>query len=259
MERLKLINSSNIEIDNFDFRNTLVIGNNNEERVSIVKRLIEKGYDCYIISAIPKNYSEIIASNRVFYPKDASAIFQFVETVMDKRYSKYSLSNSEDVNDNIDRFSPFDRTIIFIDSIDSLSPFAHEIEMYFVSLLQKDYAAGICLIICADRVINSYFMQTIVANCPNRIELQDAAVSLPTDDKEYYSFIEAVILIVKRGQASISLLQRCMSISYNRAKSYIDKMVGLGLVAYVEGDLRPKVMVASEDEAMEIIHKYENK
>ena len=102
-------------------------------------------------------------------------------------------------------------------------------------------------------------MQAIVANCPNRIELQDAAVSLPTDDKEYYSFIEAVMLIVKRGQASISLLQRCMSIGYNRAKSYIDKMVGLGLVAYVEGDLRLKVMVASEDEALEIIHKYENK
>ena len=135
MERLKLINSSNIEIDNFDFRNTLVIGNNDEGKVSIFKRFIEKGYECYIISNTPKNYSEIIASNRVFYPNDASAIFQFVETVMDKRYSKYLLSNSEEVKDNDGRFSLLDKFIIVIDSINSLSAFASEIERYLIPLL----------------------------------------------------------------------------------------------------------------------------
>ena len=259
MERLKLINSINIEIDNFDFRNTLVIGNNDEGKLSIFKRFIQKGYDCYVISNTPKNYSEIIASNRVFYPKDASAIFQLLDAVMEKRYNNLATHNFKKIKDDIDNSSLADKSIIIIDSIDSLSPFAREIERYFIPILQKGYTARICFVICVDRIINSYFMQAIVANCPNKIELQDAAVSLPTDDKEYYSFIEAVILIVKRGQASISLLQRRMSISYNRAKSYIDKMVGLGLVAYVEGDLRPKVMVASEDEALEIIHKYENK
>jgi hypothetical protein len=47
-----------------------------------------------------------------------------------------------------------------------------------------------------------------------------------------------------------------MALSYNRAKKYIDKMIGLGLAAYGEGDLRPKLIVTNEDEALDIIHKH---
>lgn len=58
-------------------------------------------------------------------------------------------------------------------------------------------------------------------------------------------FAEAVKIIVTGGQASTSHLQRRLRIGYNRAARLMDEMESAGIVSALEGDNKPRKIIAS--------------
>jgi S-DNA-T family DNA segregation ATPase FtsK/SpoIIIE len=60
-------------------------------------------------------------------------------------------------------------------------------------------------------------------------------------------FAEAVKIIVSGGQASTSHLQRRLRIGYNRAARLMDEMESAGIVSALEGDNKPRKIIASSE------------
>ena len=81
-------------------------------------------------------------------------------------------------------------------------------------------------------------------------EVTEAAAiqSAETDDDEYDErYDDAVALITKNGQASISMIQRHLRIGYNRAARIIEKMEKEGIVGPSDGAKPREVLVTSYD------------
>jgi DNA segregation ATPase FtsK/SpoIIIE, S-DNA-T family len=76
-----------------------------------------------------------------------------------------------------------------------------------------------------------------------------------TEDK---LFPEAVDLVVRTGQASISLLQRRFRIGYTRAARLIDDLERKGIVGPFEGS-KPREVLITEDEVTRITEEFLNK
>ena len=58
---------------------------------------------------------------------------------------------------------------------------------------------------------------------------------------------EAIDLVVRSGQASVSMLQRRFRIGYNRAARIVDMMEARGIVGPQDGS-RPRQVLMSEEE-----------
>ncbi len=68
-----------------------------------------------------------------------------------------------------------------------------------------------------------------------------------TDNGEVDSeFIEAVRIVISTGKASASYLQRKMSIGYNKAARFIEKMEEMGIVSQAQGSKPRDVLVGEE-------------
>ncbi|MGD8301599.1 MAG: DNA translocase FtsK [Desulfobacterales bacterium] len=81
-------------------------------------------------------------------------------------------------------------------------------------------------------------------------EVTEVAAIQPaeTDDDEYDErYDDAVALITKNGQASISMIQRHLRIGYNRAARIIEKMEKEGIVGPSDGAKPREVLVTSYD------------
>lgn len=70
--------------------------------------------------------------------------------------------------------------------------------------------------------------------------------SIETIDTADDLLIDAIALVVEEGQASISLLQRRLSIGYARAARLIDEMEQIGVISGFNGSNPRKVLVGSE-------------
>jgi len=77
-------------------------------------------------------------------------------------------------------------------------------------------------------------------------------------DTEDKLFPEAVDLVVRTGQASISLLQRRFRIGYTRAARLIDDLERKGIVGPFEGS-KPREVLVTEDEVSRITEEFLNK
>ncbi len=67
-----------------------------------------------------------------------------------------------------------------------------------------------------------------------------------TDSKKDVLFQDAVRLVINTGQASISLLQRRLSIGYNRAARLVDSLEAEGIIGPPDGT-KPREILVSED------------
>jgi S-DNA-T family DNA segregation ATPase FtsK/SpoIIIE len=76
-----------------------------------------------------------------------------------------------------------------------------------------------------------------------------AAIETPESDDENYDerYDDAVALITKTGQASISMIQRHLRIGYNRAARIIEKMEKEGIVGPSDGVKPREVLITSYD------------
>ena len=70
-------------------------------------------------------------------------------------------------------------------------------------------------------------------------------------------FEDAVILVVKDNQGSISYLQRKLRIGYSRAARIIDRMEEIGIVGPSEGS-KPRKVLISLDQIDEVLHGKES-
>ena len=68
---------------------------------------------------------------------------------------------------------------------------------------------------------------------------------------------EAIDLVVKSGQASVSMLQRRFRIGYNRAARIMDMMEARGIVSPQDGS-RPRQVLISEEELEQMKKDTEN-
>ncbi|MDW7739476.1 MAG: DNA translocase FtsK 4TM domain-containing protein [Bacillota bacterium] len=78
------------------------------------------------------------------------------------------------------------------------------------------------------------------------------------DDEMDALFAEAVDLVVRTGQASISLLQRRFRIGYTRAARLIDDLERRGVVGPFEGS-KPREVLITQDQASIICEDFKNK
>ena len=87
-----------------------------------------------------------------------------------------------------------------------------------------------------------------------RIERTDAGNSGEDTDE---LLPEAIDLVVKSGQASVSMLQRRFRIGYNRAARIMDMMEARGIVSPQDGS-RPRQVLISEEELEQMKKDTEN-
>ena len=77
-----------------------------------------------------------------------------------------------------------------------------------------------------------------------RIERNDVQ---GTEEEADELLSDAIDLVVKSGQASVSMLQRRFRIGYNRAARIMDMMEARGIVSAQDGS-RPRQVLLSEEE-----------
>ncbi len=98
--------------------------------------------------------------------------------------------------------------------------------------------------------------QGLIENIETRAFLEE------TEEDEHETadklFPEAVDLVVRTGQASISLLQRRFRIGYTRAARLIDDLERKGIVGPFEGS-KPREVLVTEDEVSRICEEFINK
>jgi len=71
-------------------------------------------------------------------------------------------------------------------------------------------------------------------------------------------FAEAIDLVVRTGQASISLLQRRFRIGYTRAARLIDDLERRGVVGPFEGS-KPREVLVTQEQADQICEEFNNR
>ena len=71
-------------------------------------------------------------------------------------------------------------------------------------------------------------------------------------------FAEAIDLVVRTGQASISLLQRRFRIGYTRAARLIDDLERRGVVGPFEGS-KPREVLVTQEQAEQICDEFNNR
>jgi S-DNA-T family DNA segregation ATPase FtsK/SpoIIIE len=71
-------------------------------------------------------------------------------------------------------------------------------------------------------------------------------------------FAEAIDLVVRTGQASISLLQRRFRIGYTRAARLIDDLERRGVVGPFEGS-KPREVLVTQEQAEQICNEFNNR
>jgi S-DNA-T family DNA segregation ATPase FtsK/SpoIIIE len=77
--------------------------------------------------------------------------------------------------------------------------------------------------------------------CASVLEKPAATDNGSSDDEEYdEKWDEALAIIADSKQASISMLQRCLRLGYNRAARMIEKMEAEGIVSPSDGTSRPR-------------------
>lgn len=96
------------------------------------------------------------------------------------------------------------------------------------------------------KVVNSLKEQNITEYNEDIIEvIQNPQEFLYDDSDELLP--EAISLVVKEGQASISLLQRRLKIGYARAARIVDEMEERGVIGGYEGSKPRKVLITQDD------------
>jgi len=94
------------------------------------------------------------------------------------------------------------------------------------------------------------------------IEYENSSTFMETSDETEEEvdtlFAEAVDLVVRTGQASISLLQRRFRIGYTRAARLIDDLERRGIVGPFEGS-KPREVLITADQAVQICEDYNRK
>ena len=215
-----------------DFRNVLIEGGNKENLVSRIKGVVEEGYNCYVITESPEDYSGFMAAENVFLPAEAEVLFRFVLKVGEKRFKFNGCKNYYETKRRIDGLKPSGKTVIAIDSLESLTRYKDDVETSLISLLQKGYAGGVCLVMGAkDGLINTYFMQSIASCCPNiidnnRVTSQKRNISPEESDM----LLKAVEFVINSGCSGIIPLQRHFKISYSQAADLVELMMKNGIV-----------------------------
>src|SRR5690606_28780675 len=94
-----------------------------------------------------------------------------------------------------------------------------------------------------------------------KVEYEDEMAPLEADeDLEQMDelFPEAMELVVRTGQASISLLQRRFRIGYTRAARLIDDLERRGIVGQYEGS-KPREVVITPEQAAKLYEEFKNK
>lgn len=97
-----------------------------------------------------------------------------------------------------------------------------------------------------------------------QVEYEDdnSFLSLPDDKEEEEAvdtlFAEAVDLVVRTGQASISLLQRRFRIGYTRAARLIDDLEKRGVVGPFEGS-KPREVLITEEQSNQLCDEFKRK
>ena len=76
------------------------------------------------------------------------------------------------------------------------------------------------------------------------------AKEIDSDEEREYDerYDEAVAMVTKKGQASISMIQRHLRIGYNRAARIIEVMEAEGIIAPADGVKPREVLVRSYDD-----------
>lgn len=94
------------------------------------------------------------------------------------------------------------------------------------------------------------------------VEYENGSTFMETPDETEEEvdtlFAEAVDLVVRTGQASISLLQRRFRIGYTRAARLIDDLERRGIVGPFEGS-KPREVLITADQAVQICEEYNRK
>jgi S-DNA-T family DNA segregation ATPase FtsK/SpoIIIE len=93
-----------------------------------------------------------------------------------------------------------------------------------------------------------------------RVEYENSSTFLEPHDEAAEEesdalFVEAVDLVVRTGQASISLLQRRFRIGYTRAARLIDDLERKGVVGPFEGS-KPRELMVTAEQAAQIIEDH---
>jgi DNA segregation ATPase FtsK/SpoIIIE, S-DNA-T family len=93
-----------------------------------------------------------------------------------------------------------------------------------------------------------------------RVEYENSSTFLESHDEAVEEesdalFAEAVDLVVRTGQASISLLQRRFRIGYTRAARLIDDLERKGVVGPFEGS-KPRELMVTAEQAAKIIEDH---
>ena len=92
----------------------------------------------------------------------------------------------------------------------------------------------------SDQVQDAAYNQDVLT----RIERNDVQ---GTEEEADELLSDAIDLVVKSGQASVSMLQRRFRIGYNRAARIMDMMEARGIVSAQDGS-RPRQVLLSEEE-----------
>ena len=93
-----------------------------------------------------------------------------------------------------------------------------------------------------------------------QVDYEDSSAFLENSDAESEDetdalFAEAVDLVVRTGQASISLLQRRFRIGYTRAARLIDDLERRGIVGQFEGS-KPREVLVTQEQAAQICEEF---
>lgn len=97
-----------------------------------------------------------------------------------------------------------------------------------------------------------YYDPKIMAMCEKIMEEEEGGSSATSSQDEDYDayYDKAVELVLDKGQASTSMIQRAFRIGYNRAARIIDTMERDGLVGPIDGSKPRQVLLNRSDEGL---------
>ncbi len=94
--------------------------------------------------------------------------------------------------------------------------------------------------------------QKIIDMCEKALEDEGSSGGMLSEDEEYDPvYDKAVALVVEKGQASTSMVQRAFRIGYNRAARIIDVMEREGIVGPMDGAKPRQILIDPLDDALD--------